>query len=50
MQIRAFARFAQNYAVPVSDFVRQPSFALNSQAPPVRETLIERKRPAPERR
>ena len=50
MQIREFARIAQNYAVRVSDFVRQLSFALNSQAPPVRETLIERKRPAPERR
>ena len=30
MQIRAFARFAQNYAVRVSEFVRQPSLALNS--------------------
>ena len=32
MQTRAFARIAQNYAVRVSDFVRQPLFALNSFA------------------
>jgi hypothetical protein len=32
MKIREFALFAQNYAVRVSDFVRQPSFALNSLA------------------
>ena len=48
LQIREFARIAQNYAVRVSDFVRKPSFGLNSQAPPVRETLIERKRDAVE--
>ena len=32
MQITEFARIAQIYAVRVSDFVRQPSFALNSLA------------------
>ena len=32
MQISRFALIAQNYAVRVSDFVRQSSFALNSLA------------------
>jgi hypothetical protein len=32
MQIAQFAGIAQNYAVRVSDFVRQPFFAVNSLA------------------